>query len=117
MTDAGPHRLTGRAGPAVVHLQPVLDAEQDLGNSTRDGFRYIPQNGGWFAFMRRPLNIEGLRAAFEFPEHITCGRQDNGDTWLVDTANDVRIDAVNPHRRLGPPRPPRTGLPRRLFGP
>jgi hypothetical protein len=105
----------GRRGQPWSHLQPVLDAEQDWGNSTRNGFRYVPQNGVWSASMRRPLNIEGLRAAFEFPEHITCGRQD-GETWLVDSANDMWIHGHNPHRPPRP-RPPRTGLLRRLFGP
>lgn len=107
----------GPADRPWAHLQPVLDAEQDWGNSTRYGFRYVPQNGEWSAVMRRPLNVDGLQAAFDFPAHIQVGRSDNGDTYVVDTEHRVRIDAINPRRRIGPPRARRTGLKARIFGP
>lgn len=107
----------GTPGQPWQHLQPVLDAEADWGNSSRDGFTFTAQDGWWSALMRRPLNVEGLRAAFDFPDSIRVGEAPNGDTYVVDVENMVRIDAVNPRRRLGPPRPERTGLLRRLFGP
>lgn len=106
----------GRPGQPWSHLQPVLDAEQDWGNSTR-GFTFTAQDGWWGAIMRRPLNVEGLSAAFDFPGHIQVGRAANGDTYVMDTEHLVRIDAINPKRRIGPRRRPRTGLKARLFGP
>lgn len=99
------------------HLQPVLDAEVDWGNSSRDGFVYVPQDGEWSALMRRPLHVEALEAAFEFPPGVRVGTLDNGDTYVVDAEHRVRIFAVNPSRPLGPPRKERTGLLRRLLGP
>lgn len=107
----------GTAEQPWLHLQPVLEAEQQWGNSSRDGFHYVMQNGEWMALMRRPLNVEGLRTAFDFPQHIHVGCSDNGDTWVVDAEHRVRIDAVNRSRPHGPARPTRTGLMAKILGP
>jgi hypothetical protein len=95
------------------HLLPVLNAELAWGNSTRDAFVHAPQDGAWSARLREPLHVDRLLAEFDFPDHIRVGRSDNGETWVFDERNWVRLGAPPPPP---PPPPGRRGLLARILG-
>lgn len=119
MTGAAPRgRIADRApdGTPYGHLLPVVEAEREWGNETRDGFR--PQHDTWVsAHFRDALHVERLRAEFDFPPHIRVGRGSDGLTFVSD--DEALVSLVGFARspgRTGPPRPPRTGLLARVLG-
>lgn len=71
------------------HLQAVVEAETDWGNSTR-GFVHDHRNDAWTATMRLPLDLEALRLEFAFPGHIEVGEGD-GRSWVRDRRNRVEV--------------------------
>lgn len=84
------------------HLLPVLEAELEWGNDAMGGFCPLP-DGWWAATFMRPLHIDRLQAAFDFPDHIKVGRDDDGRTFVVDGHNLVSLGAAAPRRSRGGP--------------
>lgn len=102
---------------AYGHLLPVLEAELSWGNRCRGGFTWTAQDGGWFADLDRPLHVDRLREVFEFPEHIVVSQDARGRTSVLDRRRWVGLSAAPASGRLGPARPARRGLLRRILGP
>ena len=104
-------------GTPYGHLRPLLEAELEWGNATRDGFR-SQHDTWWTAHFRDPLHVERLLAEFDLPPHIRVGRGRDGMTFVSDDEGLVSmVGFVHDTGRVGPPRPPRTGLLARVLGP
>lgn len=103
-------------GTVYGHLQPVVDAELEWGNETRDGWER--DHDTWFTTrFRHPLHLERLQAEFDFPEHVRIGRTPDGKTYVSDHRNLVSVAGFPPPGpRARTPRPARTGLLARLLG-
>lgn len=95
-----------------AHLLPVVAAEVAWGNADLEGFTEGP-DGWWAATLRRPLHLDALRAAFDFPSHIELGASPDGTTFVVDGDNRVRVVAAG---AVHGPRTARPGLLARVLG-
>lgn len=104
-------------GTPYGHLQPVVDAELEWGNQTRDGWEYDRHDTWFTARFRYPLHLERLQAEFDFPEHVKVGRTRDGQTYVSDHEHLVSVSGFPPPGpRPRKPRPARTGLLARLLG-
>lgn len=90
----------GESARPYSHLVPVLDAELGWGNRAPGGFCELP-DGWWAASFMQPLHLDRLRAAFDFPDHIRVGRNDDGTTFVIDGDNRVRLVSPGPRASRG----------------
>lgn len=104
----------GRGDRPYSHLLPVLEAEIEWGNPPRDEFRH-GRDGWWYVATTGVLHVDRLLDVFTFPEHVRVGRDEDGDTFVVDHESSVRIDGLVPNRSRGPISP-RPGLLSRVLG-
>lgn len=111
MTPARALPGQGEGARPYSHLLPVLDAELEWGNASLGPFSADP-DGWWAVTLSRPLHVDRLREAFDFPGHVQLGRNGDGTTYVVDADNRVRIVAPGGHG----PRRPRRGVLSRALG-
>jgi hypothetical protein len=90
----------GESARPYSHLAPVLDAELEWGNRAPGGFCELP-DGWWAATFMQPLHLDRLRAAFDFPDHIRVGRNNEGTTFVIDGHNRVSLVSPGPRASRG----------------
>lgn len=85
-------------GSRTAHLQPVIDFLKAQGNepATGDAFYYNRDGYGVYGFTQ-PLDMDALRARFDFPASIVAGQSGVYDTRnFVSIAQDFGTQPVRP---------------------
>jgi hypothetical protein len=64
-----------------THLVPLVQALLDHGNELarppRDGGVFSPSQGGWVAYLRKPIDWQWLQETFELPDLLRYQAEDD----------------------------------------
>jgi hypothetical protein len=82
---ADPHRPYTHLLPLV---QGLIDHGNPLARPTASGDLFVPSQGGWVAYLSKPLDWQWVQETFALPDLV---RYDRGDDEIFDHKNWVSI--------------------------